>query len=196
MKTDGEIKNILKNLPEHRLPDNFRESVMDAVKRTAIFDALEYKSVKTPIKKPRYLLRYAGLIAAVLVLGIMWISGMLRESYGLDENNFVIHFAVPEAAVEHGVDEDMRYFGAFDDADTMPFVMPDEVMANIEEDTTLSDDAIMFRTTTMLAMDLELEDHNRSWLPTDFIIIIYILVSIGVLFGIAAFLIHLKRSKR
>ena len=171
MKTNSEIKDILKNLPEHRLPDGFRESVMDAVKKAAIFDALEYKSV--PIKRSRYIFRYAGLIAAILVLGVIWISGTLRQSYGIDEYEIATPFAaVPEAAVEY----DTGDWRAFNDA--MPFLIPDEDL--------VFDDG----SEVMLDTDLQLEDHNRSWLPTDFIII---LVSIGVLFGIAAFLIHLKR---
>ena len=76
MKTDNEIKNILKNLPEHKLPDGFRESAMDAVKKAAVFDALEYKS--KPMQKQKYTMHYIGLIAAVLIVGIIWIGGNLK----------------------------------------------------------------------------------------------------------------------
>ena len=180
MKTDSEIKNILKNLPEHKLPDNFRESVMDRVKQAAIFDALEYKSVKTPIKRPRYIIRYAGLIAAVLVLGIMWISGTLRQSYGYEDE-----FAIPMPFIMPEVAEEDMFFG-----------MPETEMA---------DEMPVFRTAPieepafdgvapMAAMDLHIEEDEPIWSPPW--IFIFVLVFLGALLGTLATFIHFKRSRR
>ena len=202
MKTDNEIKDMLKNLPEHKLPDGFRESVMDAVQRVAIFDALEYKSVKAPIKRPRYVFRYAGLIAAVLVLGVMWISGTLRPSYGLDETAYITRFTMPEAEVEYEIEQEMW---GFDFEDIMPFLIPEAVIDDVAVDIPAFDRVIpmeeeipaLERTAPMAAIGLHIEDEINPepiWSPPW--VFMFVLVSVGVLLAIASFLIHFKRSGR